>query len=861
MHRVLPLLGQLQRSQLSVQALTRLGSVYLFLLASATDAEHLPYIALQGMLLAVPYTLLESLVGRPMAADLVPTHWDLESWARRAAATAMLPVGAVAYVSAYIALPQASHLDRLVVVAPVLLQLPIEALFWAAGRTRSRREANLIPQLTAVGVLVGGAILAAANVRLDAAAIPGQLAVLGWLLIRRPAARGVRPGIRETLRVGTVYLITAIADLSYAVALPSVAGAAAGQGAIVVVRAMDLAFGPFHVALSATTREDIVAGRRIRWLTGPRVLTAGALLTVTAVLLASDWVRELLAPDLARLGTAVVATYCGYKGLLMVSTWLATRHMIWAVPSQFLISGIGSRVVAFGGLGVVVGWVTKTPQLFAVLLVAEAFVVAWFLYRMYRTRGAPDEPTQHEGEHMVWDGPNHTPSPSPSPPPPVSRRAALIGGAVAAGLGTAAIGAAAARGGGLTTPEDAYNVREHGAAGDGSTDDTESIQRAIDAARETGGIVFFPPGTYLTGRLILHSRVHLRGAGGDASVLRLRPGANSAIVESDGFEKLTGGHADVGITLFSIRDLALDGNSEQNPEGGYGLRVYGYGYELTEVIVFNCREDGIYSEWGPTGALPGRSHQMEARLTSVRSHSNGGYGINFNGPHDSMFLNCLAFQNRAAGFRMGGDAHGSLMVSCHAWGIEQNLAFELSSPSISCMNCYADIHGGVGVRIARNDCRWVGGLVLGYNHEPDQEIGIQLVPGTTRYEPAGTVIDTKIINCATAAVDFGADRGLSVVRATLSQPGVPDNNGQPRAGTGKGWIGTPAPTTQVEITNGLGNNEKNLVVQPAFDLRAQQAPARPGAETVRIFAREVGGRTQLCALFPSGAVQVLATEP
>ena len=47
----------------------------------------------------------------------------------------------------------------------------------------------------------------------------------------------------------------------------------------------------------------------------------------------------------------------------------------------------------------------------------------------------------------------------------------------------------------------AVDVKEFGAAGDGITDDTAAIQRAIDA----GGIVHFPPGVYLSGSLYLKS--------------------------------------------------------------------------------------------------------------------------------------------------------------------------------------------------------------------------------------------------------------------------------------------------------------------------------------------------------------------
>jgi hypothetical protein len=429
-------------------------------------------------------------------------------------------------------------------------------------------------------------------------------------------------------------------------------------------------------------------------------------------------------------------------------------------------------------------------------------------------------------------------------------------GALVAGTGVSGIGAAA-YGKERTPPADRdYNVRDFGATGDGVTDDTRSLQRALDTARAGGGIVFLPPGTYLTGRLTVYSRVHLRGSGGDATVLKLAPGANTAILESHRFEPESKARSNGGIAVFSVRDLTLDGNRAQNNPVGYGLRLYGYGYELADLTVFNCGADGVVSAWGTAGDLPAPSHQMESRVTGLRTHDNGGHGVNFAGPHDSMFLNCLSFQNAGTGFHLSGNSYGTLMVNCHAWGVRQNVSFELAASGIGCVNCYADLDGGVGVRISRNDCRWLAGYVQGANHAgPGTEIGVQFVPGAKPEEPASSIVDTLIRNCATAAVDFGADRGMSSIRATLSQPGVPGV-----AGTGLGWIGRPAANSQVDITHGLGHPSKNLVVRPAFDLRVQQTPDAPGADQVRVFAREVDGVTQLCVRFPNGAVRVLAGE-
>lgn len=71
------------------------------------------------------------------------------------------------------------------------------------------------------------------------------------------------------------------------------------------------------------------------------------------------------------------------------------------------------------------------------------------------------------------------------------RRAFLFGATGALGLTQAASTQSVA-------PERILSVSPHafGAVGDGRTDDTEAVQRAIDAIAATGGVVLFPPGRY-----------------------------------------------------------------------------------------------------------------------------------------------------------------------------------------------------------------------------------------------------------------------------------------------------------------------------------------------------------------------------
>jgi hypothetical protein len=379
--------ARLQRSQLSVQAISRLSSVVVFLVAARVDERHLVLVALQGALFAVPYTMIEALVGRPLSADQVPPQWPVDRWARRAAAVTILPVAVVSYVAASFALPQASPVDRLLMIVPVLVQLPLEAAFWSLARTHSPQRANLVPQLTSIGTLAGAAVFAAGGVRMDLASLPAQVLVLAWVLSRstRSVPGAIQPSVWQSVRIGAAYCVAAGVDLVYVVALPALAGRVVGPPAIVVLRAMELAFGPFNVALSASVREDIISGRSSRLLTGTRALTVAVLVGVSIVVVSSPPVRRLLADDLAAAGLAAVAIYCGYKAVVMVSTWLSVRHMIWASPRRFLVSAIGSRLLAFAGLAASLVWARHTAQLLAQLLVAEALVVVWYYFRISQT--------------------------------------------------------------------------------------------------------------------------------------------------------------------------------------------------------------------------------------------------------------------------------------------------------------------------------------------------------------------------------------------------------------------------------------------------------------------------------------------
>ena len=105
-------------------------------------------------------------------------------------------------------------------------------------------------------------------------------------------------------------------------------------------------------------------------------------------------------------------------------------------------------------------------------------------------------------------------------------------------------GAAAVRGADgpnkLVASQGSLDVTQFGAVGDGKADDTAALQRAIDAAGENGGGVFFPPRVYRTGELRVRAGVALVGvpgwnySGAGGSVLRLASANASLSAESYG---------------------------------------------------------------------------------------------------------------------------------------------------------------------------------------------------------------------------------------------------------------------------------------------------------------------------------------
>ena len=143
-----------------------------------------------------------------------------------------------------------------------------------------------------------------------------------------------------------------------------------------------------------------------------------------------------------------------------------------------------------------------------------------------------------------------------------------------------------------------FDITEFGAVGDGMTDCTEAIQKALDKASVCRGKVVVPPGIYMTGKLKMHGKnVSMEGASGwyfrddGASVFKLNDENADCLLD------ITGAF---GVT---IKGMSLNGCDLG--ENVHGIKIYweeynGGGIEDTPTID-DCRVghfsgDGLHFE-------------------------------------------------------------------------------------------------------------------------------------------------------------------------------------------------------------------------------------------------------------------------
>lgn len=353
----------------------------------------------------------------------------------------------------------------------------------------------------------------------------------------------------------------------------------------------------------------------------------------------------------------------------------------------------------------------------------------------------------------------------------------------------------------------------YNAVGDGTTDDTAAITTAIAAAHAAGGgTVFFPAGIYVTGKQTVYTRVRYQGDTSGLSVLKLKAGETTNLLEGESFSTLTGGSTNGGPVQWSIRDLTLDGNKANCPAALRGLAVYGSEFLLFNVHVHDCVTDGIFLEFRGDSSTRYDSQVIfsESFGAFIKVQNCGGNGLWVYGCHDSAFygVNC-GFNGGGSGSATGGfraENNGVHFTACHAYGTQQDYAWNLRGQSFL-VDCI-----GEGACTSQFFCAFSEANILGGSaYYPGDSASAAVTFGATSddivvnglyIEKGGSSFDFA------PAIDFTNLGARAIIKAKITQA------------TGTAYSGTVPTDADVEILVGGGATPGNLWQQPSAPIPA-----------------------------------------
>lgn len=269
-----------------------------------------------------------------------------------------------------------------------------------------------------------------------------------------------------------------------------------------------------------------------------------------------------------------------------------------------------------------------------------------------------------------------------------------------------------------------FSAADFGVVCDGVTVNTTALQAAIDAANaavmaspSTGvARVYIPPGQCLTGQITLRDRVLIGGDSPQSCEIKAINGLNDDLFITPNFASLTGTNkwleADGVLVFIGFFQCRIDGN-KSNQTAGSGVVMYAKGLYFDNVIIFNCYEDGLYTETGEDPTVSTWPTLPEGFTGSVQLLSNNGHGWLMRGPHD-------LYANKVTSLLNGGDG----------LRIESVSGDYLATADFQFLHCYGNTGRGltvvdssaVKIGIARLEDNQQEGLY--YDNADNCEIGV-----------------------------------------------------------------------------------------------------------------------------------------
>lgn len=354
-----------------------------------------------------------------------------------------------------------------------------------------------------------------------------------------------------------------------------------------------------------------------------------------------------------------------------------------------------------------------------------------------------------------------------------------------------------------------YNVKQYGAVGDGSTDDTSAVAAANNAAATAGaGIVYFPAGTYISTTQTIQNNVIWQGAGTNASIIKLKNATNadllSAYTSSISLASASiGSGSSTGVSRWGLADLTLDGNKANQSSGpSYPLRVYGYTYALRNVVIRNGYSGGMLTDWnGPDSAIATTaSPDHAATFINCEFHDNAGIGFQAGGPADSRMLACNSYLNDSHCVHIAPNAGAFQITNCHMWGPKAGVnavPWLIEAGYTRLSNCFGEDTDGAALVLLSNE-NYINGhfFAAPYGLQLGQNAGGTPYPGqlnqsagvTTAVSIAGNIIEADFSLTNSGGALHFVNESLNTIRARIYQT------------SGTGVVGSPANNDNFWIT-------------------------------------------------------------
>jgi len=257
-------------------------------------------------------------------------------------------------------------------------------------------------------------------------------------------------------------------------------------------------------------------------------------------------------------------------------------------------------------------------------------------------------------------------------------------------------------------------VKDFGAVGDGTTDDTAAIQAAIDYTATNGGFIQFGADVYIVTTLTIKSGVILKGAGINATTIKLKDAANVTVVKTLNFDTLTGQNkwlvSDGLQHGFGLMDLQIDGNKANQTTAGIGVEFYGKRIFIKNVLIRDCYGVGWYSE---AGDIPGQTDWKdlpESHIDGLWLRNNGSHGMQFRGPHDTYMGSVMSNENGGNGLliqRSSGVYSGSCDINfAHVYSNTlQGIYADTSAVQFRAQQLISESNYQEGIQITGTKCQ------------------------------------------------------------------------------------------------------------------------------------------------------------